>query len=117
MASIDDLVSNLKNGVTNLGNIAQTLSNALPQVFGTLVSYSGSIRALGTTAPPSGGTAGAGFVFFSTPNFGVFGGTGTPTLAAATSSLYLRLDASSATTRVYVNTNGASAWTSLPASS
>ena len=35
MASVDDLVSNLKNGVTNLGNIAQTLSNAFPQVFGT----------------------------------------------------------------------------------
>lgn len=35
MSGIDDLVSNLKNGVTNLGNIAQTLSNAFPQVFGT----------------------------------------------------------------------------------
>jgi hypothetical protein len=117
MSGIDDLVSNLKNGVTNLGNIAQTLSNALPQVFGSIVSYSGSIRALSTTAVPSGGTTGAGFVFFSTPNFGIFGGTGSPTLAAATSSLYLRLDASSATTRAYVNTNGATTWAGLTATS
>lgn len=115
MASLDDLVSNLKNGVTNLGNIAQTLSNALPQVFGSVVSYSGSIRALSTTGVPSGGTMGAGFVFFSTPSFGVFGGTGSPTLAAATSSLYLRLDASTATTRVYVNTNGGTTWAGLTA--
>jgi hypothetical protein len=117
MASLDDLNSTFQNGVRSLGNIAQTLSNALPQVFGSIVSYSGSIRALSTTVAPSGGTTGAGFVFFSTPNFGVFGGTGSPTLSAATSSLYLRLDALSATTRVYVNTNGATTWAGLTATS
>jgi hypothetical protein len=117
MASLDDLNSTFQNGVRNLGNIAQTLSNALPQVFGSIVSYSGSIRALSTTAPPSGGTTGAGFVFFSTPNFGIFGGTGSPTLSAATSSLYLRLDASSATTRAYINTNGSTTWAGLTATS
>ena len=115
MASLDDIVSNLKNGVTNLGNVAQTLSNALPQVFGSIVSYSGSIRALSTTGIVSGGTTGAGFVFFSVANFGIFGGTGTPSLTAATSSLYLRNDAASATTRVYVNTNGGSTWVGMTA--
>jgi|ERR1700685_103996 len=117
MTSPTDINSTLQNGVKALGNIAQTLSNALPQIFGSIVSYSGSIRALSTTGVPSGGTAGAGFVFFSTPNFGIFGGTGSPTLSAATSSLYLRLDALSATTRVYVNTNGATTWAGLTATS
>ena len=117
MASLDDLNSTFQNAVRNVGQIAQTLSNALPQVFGSIVSYSGSIRALSTTGVPSGGTTGAGFVFFSTPNFGIFGGTGSPTLAAATSSLYLRLDASSATTRAYINTNGGTTWAGLTATS
>jgi len=117
MTSPADINSTLQNAVRNVAQIAQTLSNALPQVFGSVVSYSGSIRALSTTAPPSGGTTGAGLVFFSTPNFGIFGGTGTPTLTAATSSLYLRLDASSATTRAYINTNGATAWAGLTATS
>ena len=118
MSGIDELVSTFKTGVTNLSNIAQTLSNALPQVYGTSgVSYSGPIRALGTTAVPSGGTTGGGFVFFSTSNFGIFGGMGSPTLSAATSSLYLRLDASTATTRAYINTNGGTAWAGLTATS
>lgn len=115
MSSIDDLVSNLKNGVTNLGNIAQTLSNALPQVFGSIVSYSGSIRALSTTGVPAGGTTGAGIVFFSVPNFGIFGGSGIPTLSAATGSLYLRNDGATATTRVYVNSSGSTTWVGLTA--
>ena len=117
MASIDDLVSNLKNGVTNLGNIAVTLSNALPQIFGSVVSYSGSITALATTAAPSGGTTGAGIMFFSTANFGVFAGTGVPTLAAATGSFYLRLDGASATTRGYINSNGSTSWVGITTTS
>ena len=35
MASLDDLNSTFQNGVRNLGQIAQTLSNAFPQVFGS----------------------------------------------------------------------------------
>ena len=35
MASLDDLNSTFQNGVRSLGNIAQTLSNAFPQVFGS----------------------------------------------------------------------------------
>lgn len=44
---------------------------------------------------------------------GVYWGTGAPTLSAAKGSLYLRADGSSATTRMYVNTDGATAWTNV----
>jgi hypothetical protein len=49
----------------------------------------------------------------STPNLGVFFGSGAPTLSAAQGSLYLRTDGSSASTRLYVNTNGSTGWTSV----
>lgn len=35
MTSLTDINSTLQNGVRGLSNIAQTLSNAFPQVFGT----------------------------------------------------------------------------------
>lgn len=35
MATLDDIVSNLKNGVVNLGLVATALSNALPRAIGT----------------------------------------------------------------------------------
>ena len=65
------------------------------------------------TAIPAGGTAGAGLRFSSTSNFGVFFGSGAPTLAAAKGSLYLRSDGSGTTDRAYINTNGSTTWTAL----
>ena len=36
MAAIDDLVSNLKGGVQNLGAVAQALQNVFPRITGTV---------------------------------------------------------------------------------
>ncbi len=78
-----------------------------------LVNTTGALRAFSTTPIPAGGTAGTGVMVSSTENFGVFFGSGAPTLSAAKGSLYLRSDGSSTTTRAYVNTDGATAWTSI----
>lgn len=40
-------------------------------------------------------------------------GTGTPTFSATKGTLYLNLTGSSATTRAYINTDGATTWTSV----
>ncbi len=72
-----------------------------------------SMVAHNATSIPSGGTAGAGYLFSSTANFGVFFGAGVPTLSAAKGSLYLRSDGSGTTDRIYVNTNGGGTWTYL----
>jgi hypothetical protein len=64
-------------------------------------------------AIPAGGVAGRGVRFSSTANFGVFFGSGAPTLAAAKGSLYLRSDGSGTGDRMYVNTDGATAWTAV----
>lgn len=88
---------------TSAGNVAIT-----PAVVGAA-----SIAAHGGTAIPAGGTAGAGLLVSSTTNFGVFFGSGAPSLSAAKGSLYLRSDGTGTTDRAYINTNGSTTWTAL----
>lgn len=40
-------------------------------------------------------------------------GTGAPSFSAAKGSLYIRLDGSSTSTRLYVNTTGSTTWTNV----
>ncbi len=76
-------------------------------------TISGSLQMLSGTAIPAGGTNGAGLKVSSTSNFGVFFGSGAPTLSAAKGSLYLRSDGSGINDRMYVNTNGTTTWTAV----
>lgn len=71
------------------------------------------ITAYPATAIPAGGTTGLGYMFSSTANFGVFFGSGVPTLSAGKGSLYLRSDGTSTNDRAYINTDGATAWTPI----
>ena len=73
----------------------------------------GRAHILLSTAIPAGGTAGVGYRFSSTANFGVFFGSGAPTLSAAKGSLYLRSDGSGTGDRMYVNTDGSTTWTAV----
>ena len=43
-------------------------------------------------------------------------GTGVPTFTAQKGTLYIREDGSTSTERLYINTDGAVAWTNIPAS-
>lgn len=93
-------------------------SNASDQGQGT-ISISGhyyskvGLKTYINTAIPAGGTAGSGVMFSSTTNFGIFFGSGAPTLSAAQGSLYLRSDGSSSSTRMYVNSNGTTGWVAV----
>lgn len=88
-------------------------SGSAPNYFNGSVQSDAQIHAHGATAIPAGGTAGAGFRLSSTANFGVFFGSGAPTLSAAKGSLYLRSDGSTTNDRMYVNTNGSTTWTAV----
>jgi hypothetical protein len=65
------------------------------------------------------GTASTSQAFFkatsTSPNLGFYYGNGTPNavLSAGKGSFYTQVDATTTTTRLWVNTNGASAWTNL----
>ena len=81
--------------------------------FSADIAASGTILAWQSTAIPAGGTAGVGIRFSSTSNFGMFFGSGTPTLSAAKGSLYLRSDGTGVADRMYVNTDGSTTWTAV----
>ena len=76
-------------------------------------SSSGGMGILNATAIPAGGSTAVGYRFSSTSDFGVFFGSGAPTLSAAKGSIYLRSDGSTTNDRMYVNTNGTTTWTAV----
>jgi hypothetical protein len=82
---------------------AVTLAGALT---GTTATFSGAEKVMSATAIPAGGTAGAGYLFSSSTNFGMIFGSGVPTAAMARGSIYLRSDGGGP----YVNTDGATTW-------
>jgi hypothetical protein len=86
---------------------------AIGNVTGGNLRTNGQVLALSATALPAGGTVGAGYLFSTVSNFGVFFGSGAPTLSAAKGSLYLRSDGTTTNDRMYVNTNGSTTWTAV----
>lgn len=64
-------------------------------------------------ATPAGGSVAARLLFGTTDGFGVYFGSGAPTVTAAQGSIYLRSDGSSTATRLYVNTTGSTTWTNF----
>src|SRR4029077_9626761 len=77
------------------------------------VASGGALIAHSDTAIPAGGAAGKGILVSSTPNFGVFFGSGAPTISAAKGALYMRSDGTTTNDRMYVNTDGATTWTAV----
>ena len=90
-----------------------TTAASAAKIYASQAFFTGAVTALPFTAIPAGGTAGAGFMVSSTGYFGVFFGSGAPTLSAAKGSLYLRSDGSGVNDRMYVNTNGTTTWTAV----
>jgi hypothetical protein len=69
-----------------------------------------------STAIPAGGLSSVGiFATSSSTNFGVFFGSGAPTLSAAQGSIYLRSDGTTTNNRAYINSSSGSGttWTAL----
>jgi hypothetical protein len=64
-------------------------------------------------ALPAGGSTSCHLDISSTSNFGIYVGSGAPTVSAPKGSLYLRSDGSGTTDRMYVNTNGSTTWTAV----
>lgn len=96
------------------GNIASSAGRFNFYANGTAANFfNGDLTIQGSTGIPVGGTAGVGYKFSSTSNFGIFFGSNAPTLVAAKGSLYLRSDATTNTTRAYIATDSAGTWTAI----
>jgi hypothetical protein len=81
---------------------------------GPSLTTTGNITADSGTAPVAGGAA--AFLATSTAGFGIYLGSGAPTVAAAKGSLYLRTDGSSTSTRLYVS-DGSTNWIAVTTAS
>lgn len=73
-------------------------------------STTGAMTVCGLTATPVGGSTSARLLFGSTSGFGIYYGSGAPTVSAAKGSLYLRSDGTGTGDRMYVNHNGSTGW-------
>ncbi len=67
---------------------------------------------LNDTATTAGGATTAG-IRMGSAEVGFYWGSGAPTISAAKGSIYSRTDGSSTSTRLYVNTDGATTWTNV----
>jgi len=97
-----------------LGTTAMHLGSTYTSIAGNITwtgnqTVNGSDKIEATLAIPSGGTAGAGLSMSTTGNFGLYFGTGAPTLSAAKGSLYLE----NGTGIPYYNSSGSTTWISL----
>ena len=70
------------------------------------------VTAKSGTATVAGGTQ-AFSVGSSSPTFGIYYGSGAPTISAGKGSLYLRTDGSGVNDRMYVNTDDSTTWTAV----
>ncbi len=100
-------------GGTGAVQIGNTTGNT--SVTGSLTASTGLTATTGDVAVTAGnvtfGNINGSIRFYAL--MGMYGGIGAPTFVAGQGSLYLRRDGSSTTTRLYVNTDGNTAWTSV----
>lgn len=109
--SATSLPTSLGFSTTPTGSIAAS-TRMLIDPDGTLNVYA-NVKVNQLSAIPSGGSTTQGLTFSSATNFGIYYGSGAPTLSAAQGSLYMRSDGSSTSTRMYVNTTGSTTWTAV----
>lgn len=78
-------------------------------------NIAGVLSVSSTTATPAAGSTAARLLFGTTAGFGIYYGSGAPTVSAAQGSLYLRSDGTGTGDRIYVNNSAGSGttWTAL----
>jgi len=107
---VGDVTGDVTGNVT--GNLNGTVGATTPAAGTfTSVTSTGNVTADSATAIVAGGAS--SFLATSTAGFGIYFGSGAPTVSAAKGSLYLRSDGTTTNDRAYINTDGATTWTAL----
>jgi hypothetical protein len=109
--------SNYERGIidwTTTSNVLTIGAEALGSGTLRAVKLIGSdITVQGNTATPAGGSTSARLLFGTTAGFGIYYGSGAPTVSAAAGSLYIRTDNAGANLRLYSNTTGSTTWAAI----
>jgi hypothetical protein len=109
---------NLGGNLTATGNITGNNFSATGNVSGNTSNFNSvtgtfsPLTALPTFTTTAGGVTTAALKA-GTVGIGMFWGSGAPSISAVQGSIYLRTDGSTVSTRMYVNTTGASTWTAV----
>lgn len=104
---LDSAIADLKR----IANKSKESSGTIDQrSFSNLEVFTKPIRVVAGNAATAGGRIA---MFIGTGNFGIYFGSGAPTVSAAKGSLYLRSEGSSTSTRAYINTDGGTTWTAI----
>lgn len=84
-----------------------------PSIYGAGASMAldGGLAVRFSSAPVAGGSA--SILISNVTGFGIYAGTGAPTVSAAKGSLYLRRDGTGTNDRAYINTDGGTTWTAI----
>lgn len=110
--------SSTGSGAVVLANTPTLITPVLGAATGTSATVTAVLAARSATATPAAASAVAAFAMGSA-GVALFWGTGDPstTLTAPKGSLFIRTDGSSSSTRMYQNTDGSTAWTSVTTAS
>lgn len=92
-----------------------TAAGSFTSVSSTSSTSTGAMTVRSGTAITAGGQSAV--LATATAGFGIYLGSGAPTVTAAKGSLYLRSDGSSTSTRLYVNSDGATTWVAVTTAS
>lgn len=71
------------------------------------------LTAASSVATPAGGSTTARLLLGTTAGFGIYYGSGVPTVSAASGSIYIRTDNAGANLRLYSNTTGSTTWAAI----
>jgi len=96
--------------------VASVLGDFTGALTGTTATFTGNVTLNSTLAVGAGAATQAFVKASSTANLGIYYGTGAPAFTAAKGSLYSNTTATTTTTRLFVNTDGAATWASLTTS-
>jgi hypothetical protein len=107
-SSVGNTTGNVVISTRRLTGDAALTESARVTVAGELIVRIGDVVGAGSNAQS--------FIKMSNANLGIYAGTGDPTFSAGKGSLYTKTNATTTTTRLWVNTDGASAWAFFTAS-
>lgn len=113
-ATLDTTGIKFNNNSTSRNFEFQTGGTTRATIGGTGdIDFTNQVKVASATATPAGGATAARLLFGTASGFGIYYGSGAPTVSAGQGSIYLRSDGSSTSTRLYVNTNGTTGWTNF----
>lgn len=107
---------NVKSAASGAGVALSVISSSANESMTINAKGTGQTTFQSATAPPLNGAANASILFSANASFGIYFGTGVPTISAAQGSLFLATNGSSTSTRLFVNNNSGTGWVSVTTS-